>query len=55
MFYIPMKSKATESLTLSLLMSYLRVNGAPSKARNLTSIYGRDFYLGFCFLNRAFR
>jgi hypothetical protein len=40
-------------LTLSLLMSY--IYGAPSKARNLTSyIYERDFYWGFCFLNRAF-
>jgi hypothetical protein len=40
-------------LTLSLLMSY--IYGAPNKDRNLTSYtYGRDFYLGFCFLNRAF-
>jgi hypothetical protein len=43
-----------ECLTLSLLMSY--IYGAPSKARILTSyVYGRDFYWGFCFLNRAFR
>jgi hypothetical protein len=41
-------------LTLNVLMSY--IYGAPNKARNLTSyIYGRDFLLGFCFLNRAFR
>jgi hypothetical protein len=32
-------------LTLSLLMSY--IYGAPSKARNLTYIYGRDFYWEF--------
>jgi hypothetical protein len=45
-------------LTLSLLMSYIYIYiyiyGVPSKARNLTYIYGRDFYWGFCFLNRAF-
>jgi hypothetical protein len=47
------------TLTLSLLMSY--IYGAPSKARNLTSyiniyIYIDEiFYLGICFLNRAFR
>jgi hypothetical protein len=34
----------------------LYIYGAPNKAKNLTSyIYGRDFYWGFCFLNRAFR
>jgi hypothetical protein len=50
------------SLTLSLLMSCIYIYMcvcvcvAPSKARNLTSyIYGRDFYWGFCFLNREFR
>jgi hypothetical protein len=39
-------------LTLSLLMSYIRVYGAPSKVRNLTSyIYGRDFLLGILLLD----
>jgi hypothetical protein len=36
------------SLTLSLLMSY--IHGAPSKARNLTYIYGQDFLLGILLL-----
>jgi hypothetical protein len=40
-------------LTLILLMSY--IYGAPSKARNLTYIYGQDFYWGFYFFNREFR
>jgi hypothetical protein len=35
-------------LNLSLLMSY--ISGAPSKARNLTYIYGRDFLLGILLL-----
>jgi hypothetical protein len=35
-------------LTLSLLTSY--ICGAPSKARNLTYIYGRDFLLGILLL-----
>jgi hypothetical protein len=35
-------------LTLSLLMSY--IYGAPSKARNLTYIYGQDFLLGILLL-----
>jgi uncharacterized MAPEG superfamily protein len=48
------KKENWKILTLSLLMSY--IYGAPSKAINLTScIYGRDFYWGFYFLNRAFR
>jgi hypothetical protein len=35
-------------LTLSLLMSH--IYGAPSKARHLTYIYGRDFLLGILLL-----
>jgi hypothetical protein len=38
-------------LTLNLLMSYIiYIYGAPSKARNLTYIYGRDFLLGILLL-----
>jgi hypothetical protein len=37
----------SNSLTLSLLMLYIYIYGAPSKARNLMShIYGWDFLLG---------
>jgi hypothetical protein len=40
-----------KTLTLSLLMSYIYIYGAPSKARNLTSyIYGREFLLGILLL-----
>jgi hypothetical protein len=38
-------------LTLSLLMLYISIYGAPSKARNLTSyIYSLDFLLGILLL-----
>jgi hypothetical protein len=37
-----------KALTLSLLMLYKY--GAPSKARNLTYIYGRDILLGILLL-----
>jgi hypothetical protein len=43
------------SLLLSYIYIYIYIYGAPSKTRNLTYIYGRYFYWGFCFLNRAFR
>jgi hypothetical protein len=39
-------------LTLSLLMSY--IYGAPSKARNLMYIYGRDFSLRILLLELCF-